>query len=238
MAFTLKQVEAWWDEAVEHGYEDFNKATVSYFRRFTDSAQYVRLPNDPFILDCGCGVGNGILFYSKQFGARGFGVDLSRKMLAVANARIKQYGLPFKTFPADCERLPFSAGLFDCVLSYETLEHTPDPAAYIREAHRVLKPDGIFVLTTPNTLWDPIHSLAAFLHIHHSEGPHRFVPLKEITSHVLSAGFRIEHRMTTVLVPIGPKFLTKLGSRMEHAFGHRVMDCIGLRRIYICRKGA
>ena len=54
------------------------------------------------------------------------------------------------------------AGAFDCVLSTQVLEHVPDPAAYLAEAHRVLKPDGRLLLTThgiwvyhpdPNDFW-------------------------------------------------------------------------------------
>jgi SAM-dependent methyltransferase len=44
--------------------------------------------------------------------------------------------------------LPTSA--FDAVVSVEVLEHVEDDAAFVREVHRVLKPNGVFVMTTPN----------------------------------------------------------------------------------------
>ena len=36
--------------------------------------------------------------------------------------------------------LPFADGSFDCVICTEVLEHCPDPAAVVREVHRVLTP--------------------------------------------------------------------------------------------------
>ncbi len=39
---------------------------------------------------------------------------------------------------------------FDIVVAVEVLEHVEDDAAFVREVHRVLKPGGAFLMTTPN----------------------------------------------------------------------------------------
>ncbi|MGH9902312.1 MAG: class I SAM-dependent methyltransferase [Pyrinomonadaceae bacterium] len=39
---------------------------------------------------------------------------------------------------------------FDCVVSVEVLEHVEEDADFVREVHRVLKPGGVFLMTTPN----------------------------------------------------------------------------------------
>jgi len=56
-------------------------------------------------------------------------------------------------------QLPCEDESFDCVLSSEVMEHTEDPRAYLREAHRVLKTGGSLVLSVP-AIWiyhpDPI----------------------------------------------------------------------------------
>lgn len=46
--------------------------------------------------------------------------------------------------------LPFEDGTFDCVISFQVIEHIVDDAALVREVARVLRPGGRFVLTTPN----------------------------------------------------------------------------------------
>lgn len=47
----------------------------------------------------------------------------------------------------DCE---YSSSAFDAVVSSHLLEHLPDPRAHLKECHRILRPGGRLVLTTPN----------------------------------------------------------------------------------------
>jgi SAM-dependent methyltransferase len=53
---------------------------------------------------------------------------------------------------------PLEAGAASCVLCTETLEHIPDPAAFLGEAHRCLAPRGLLILTVPFAArWHFIH---------------------------------------------------------------------------------
>ena len=59
--------------------------------------------------------------------------------------------LPFHHFNAEKERFPFADADFAVVLFCEILEHLQqDPLAALREIRRVLRPDGVLILTTPN----------------------------------------------------------------------------------------
>jgi SAM-dependent methyltransferase len=49
----------------------------------------------------------------------------------------------------DGARLPFENESFDCVLSIQVLEHTPDPFALLTEMSRVLKKGGLLILNAP-----------------------------------------------------------------------------------------
>jgi SAM-dependent methyltransferase len=46
--------------------------------------------------------------------------------------------------------LPFAAGSFDCAVLQEVIEHLENPAHVVREFSRILRPGGLWVLTTPN----------------------------------------------------------------------------------------
>ena len=48
------------------------------------------------------------------------------------------------------EQLPFQDEEFDCVCSFQTIEHVNDPRLMLTEAYRVLKPGGILLLECPN----------------------------------------------------------------------------------------
>lgn len=50
-----------------------------------------------------------------------------------------------------CSNLPDDA--FDVVVSVEVLEHVEQDELFVSEVSRVLKPDGIFLMTTPNGDW-------------------------------------------------------------------------------------
>jgi 2-polyprenyl-3-methyl-5-hydroxy-6-metoxy-1,4-benzoquinol methylase len=50
------------------------------------------------------------------------------------------------TFPS----IPASDHSFDFVVSFQVIEHIQDDHAFVKEVHRVLKPGGKFIVTTPN----------------------------------------------------------------------------------------
>ena len=61
-------------------------------------------------------------------------------------------GIPIEKVDLDRDKLPYAEGEFDLVTCSEVIEHLENYRALIREAHRVLKPGGLLVLTTPNVL--------------------------------------------------------------------------------------
>jgi SAM-dependent methyltransferase len=61
--------------------------------------------------------------------------------------------LPVYLFNFELDRFPFEDGEFDLVICMEVIEHLAySPSHMLAEAHRVLKPGGIFLLTTPNAI--------------------------------------------------------------------------------------
>jgi len=53
-------------------------------------------------------------------------------------------------FAGDVEAAGFADGAFDFVTSLEVLEHLPKPGDHLRELHRITRPGGLLLLTTPN----------------------------------------------------------------------------------------
>ncbi|HEX9395520.1 MAG TPA: class I SAM-dependent methyltransferase [Burkholderiales bacterium] len=60
--------------------------------------------------------------------------------------------VPIKKIDIDKSPLPYADSEFDVVTCSEVIEHLENFRALLREAHRVLKPGGLLVLTTPNVL--------------------------------------------------------------------------------------
>ena len=66
-------------------------------------------------------------------------------------ASIAELGLDVRKCDVETEPVPFGDRLFDAVLFNELFEHLRiDPIFTLREAHRVLRPDGLLLLSTPN----------------------------------------------------------------------------------------
>lgn len=231
----LSDVGRYWDGVED--YDEINKETYSYFRRFIDGHRLSNLPKNSYVLDICARTGNGTLFFwEKGIVEKSLCADFSRRMQSACVERLKKAGVPFQSQLIESIPFPFKDREFDVVLSFETVEHVPDPAIFIKEVGRVTRTEGQLVLSTPNRLWQPIHSLAAVLNIHHSEGPCRFISRRRMRRYLSDAGFDIVTERTTVLIPAGPRFLIKLGEYLENRIGRGLMNILGLRRIYICRK--
>jgi len=72
--------------------------------------------------------------------------------LHAARAKLPAAGLRFPAtlIQGDAQNLPFADDSFDVVVSCETIEHLPDVKSAVREMHRVTRPGGKLLLTTPN----------------------------------------------------------------------------------------
>ena len=99
------------------------------------------------VLDAGCGAGYGTAELAQE-ADHVTGLDLASEALDYARAN---YPLENVTFTAgSCVALPFLSGSFDLVVAFEVIEHLEDPIAFIAESARVLKPGGLFIVSTPN----------------------------------------------------------------------------------------
>jgi SAM-dependent methyltransferase len=76
-------------------------------------------------------------------GARAIGLDLSPPMLRIARDSDGRAAV----VAGDAALLPWPTAAFDAAVSVSSFHFWPDPAAGLREAARVLKPDGRLVLT-------------------------------------------------------------------------------------------
>jgi SAM-dependent methyltransferase len=99
------------------------------------------------VLDAACGEGYGSSLLADS-AASVSGIDLSRSAIDHAQERYVADNLEFRA--ADCLALPFADDRFDCIVSFETLEHLEDHQQLMREFRRVLKPQGFLLLSTPD----------------------------------------------------------------------------------------
>ncbi len=96
------------------------------------------------LLDVGCG-GGQYLALAGSLGWEVHGLDPDPE--AAEQARLRS-GADVQV--GTLQTASYSPAAFDAVASLHAIEHTPDPAAFLRAALQLLKPGGIFYLQTPN----------------------------------------------------------------------------------------
>ena len=96
------------------------------------------------LLDVGCGTGPMIELLAAEIpGKRYIGLDLTPRMIEVANAK----GIDGARFVVgDAEDLPFDDASFDAVICANSFHHYPNPQAFFDGVARVLRPGGKLVL--------------------------------------------------------------------------------------------
>jgi len=113
--------------------------------QFVDDADL----KDRTVLDIGCGYGWCELNFLERGVRKIVGVEVSEKDLDTIRKNISNDRLELRVSSATS--LPFEANSFDTIVSWEVIEHIPrgDEKAMISEVARVLKPGGVFYLSTP-----------------------------------------------------------------------------------------
>jgi SAM-dependent methyltransferase len=130
---------AGWERAAL-GYEaSFATATRQFIAALLDAAE---VGTGRSVLDVACGPGF-VAAAAAERGAVARGLDFSAAMLGVARAR--HPGIAFDL--GDAEALPYADGGFDAVVSSFGIHHVPQPIAALRQAHRVLRADGLLAFT-------------------------------------------------------------------------------------------
>lgn len=110
---------------------------------------------DAAVLDWACGVGYGSQVLAAAGARRVLGADLAEDALAYAAAHYRAPNLDYQR--ADALVAAPQPGAFDLAVSFETIEHLPDPRRFITHLADSLRPGGRLILSAPNALQHSRH---------------------------------------------------------------------------------
>ena len=136
-----------------------------------------------YILDVGCGYGWLEEVFIKRGAKKVVGIEISEDFINKAKDR-KIKNVLFKK--ASALNIPYRKETFDVAVSFEVLEHIPSNSEIkmFEEVFRVLKPGGIFYLSTPNKALLPVLLDPAWWLIRH-----RHYSTKQIKNYLTLTGF-------------------------------------------------
>lgn len=107
----------------------------------------VELVEGEKILDVGCASGT-ITKKIAEKNHKVLGIDVLKNSIEIANDFNSHPNATYEE--RDLLKSPFPEKSFDCVLFLETIEHVENPALFLKEFHRILRPNGYLILSTPN----------------------------------------------------------------------------------------
>ncbi|MEX2080249.1 MAG: methyltransferase domain-containing protein [Dehalococcoidia bacterium] len=139
----------------------------------------------------------------------------------------ERYTFHCACFDAEAERFPFDDDTFDLVIWSEVIEHlTENPVHTLGEVHRVLKPGGCVVISTPNVarahnvmnllrgrnIYDPYHLGAVFKGSRHS----REYTYQELIDLVSGCGYAIDRAEDIDIYPPADRLRATWRAFMNH----------------------
>jgi 2-polyprenyl-3-methyl-5-hydroxy-6-metoxy-1,4-benzoquinol methylase len=127
--------------------DTFTLTSVEHLHRY---AMATTICGGKDVLDIACGEGYGSNLLTKNAKSV-IGVDISNEAIESAKSKYPRPNLKFLCGTADA--IPLEASSIDVVVSFETLEHHDKHEEMLSEITRVLRANGVLIISTPDKLF-------------------------------------------------------------------------------------
>ena len=115
-------------------YQFVYRRLLKKINRFSESGR---------LLDIGCSNGS-FVSAAQDLGWEAYGIELEKDSFEIA----KRHGL--KVYNKDLFQQGFPDNYFSIITLWQVIEHLSDPIIMLNEINRILKPNGLLVVSTPN----------------------------------------------------------------------------------------
>lgn len=121
-------------------------AEIEHMHRYYSIGEVLE---NKIVLDAACGTGYGTNIIAKK-AKKAYGIDISDEAIQYAKENYCAENLYFQQ--GSVAMLEFPDHFFDVVISFETIEHVDEEMQnqFLSEIYRVLKEDGILIMSTPD----------------------------------------------------------------------------------------
>jgi len=142
---------------------------------------------DDIVLDCACGVGYGSFILARENKlSKVIAIDIEKEAIKFAKKYYYDDKITYRS--GDIFSLDIPNDYFDCIVSFETVEHL-DGLELVKLFYKKLKKNGLLIISTPNQDTQPFNREGFPFHLRH------YTPL-EFSILLTSNGFRILGKYT------------------------------------------
>ncbi|MCB1646712.1 MAG: class I SAM-dependent methyltransferase [Pseudomonadales bacterium] len=145
------------------------------------------------VLELACGSGPGLGYLKSKGASHVVGTDIEDGNLKYAREYYANRD-GIETAIVDAMDLPYEDGSFDVVINFEAIYYIPDLVKALKEAHRVLTPGGVFLISTVNSKWHGFNP---------SPFSHEYPPADRLIELLTASGFEPEIKLGYVDQPAG-----------------------------------
>ncbi|MGV3697944.1 class I SAM-dependent methyltransferase [Flavobacterium sp.] len=125
----------------------YSRDTIEHLHRYSIVSEYIE---NKVVLDIACGEGYGSNIMSEK-AQLVYGVDIDQTTIELASRKYVKPNLKFSH--GDATNIPMEDDSVDVVVSFETIEHHDQHEKMMSEIKRVLKPNGLMIISTPDKLY-------------------------------------------------------------------------------------
>jgi ubiquinone/menaquinone biosynthesis C-methylase UbiE len=125
----------------------YSRDSIEHLHRYAIASNYIK---DKIVLDIASGEGYGSNIMSKE-ASFVYGVDIDNTTVQEAKLKYKKENLEF--LAGSASQIPIDDNSIEVVVSFETIEHHNEHQEMMNEIKRVLKPNGILIISTPDKLY-------------------------------------------------------------------------------------
>lgn len=201
---------------------DYNKINENYFESTTPFVTKIfrnrleialalaQLKDDLTILDVGSSYGYFIMMIHSLYpSCKCYGIDNDPDWVG----RPAEF-IPNCTFKvANAANMPFKNEYFDVVFALDVIEHIRNIDPVIKEIHRVLKPNGLAILSGPTESW--FYKFCRYMWTRQWDLPGHIHDVQEIEKKYESNGFQLIKRKSLPGIPLPELFRISKYKKLE-----------------------
>lgn len=156
----------------------FHKGALVYGEHLVRYEGVIPLVKGKVVLDIASGSGYGT-FVLASAAKKVYGVEIDKDSVAYSKKNYSKSNIEY--LQGSAEAIPLADNSVDVVVTFETIEHIKNYKKFLSEMKRVLKPDGVALVSTPN---DPEFPEDNHFHLHEFEYDELKAELKKHFEHI------------------------------------------------------